>query len=62
MVAALGYRTITGNVRKALDRLDELGLIALTVPEKPRSKNQKRRLTERGKKILATLDARRPAP
>ena len=56
LVAALGYRTITGHVRKALDRLDELGLIALTVPEKPRSKNQKRRLTERGKKMLATLD------
>lgn len=58
LVAALAYRTITGNVRKALDRLDELGLITLTVPEKPRSKNQKHRLTERGKKILATLGPR----
>ncbi|HLJ95763.1 MAG TPA: ATP-binding protein [Gemmataceae bacterium] len=62
LVTALGYRTITGNVRKALDRLDGLGLIAFTVPAKPRSKSQKRRLTERGKKILATLHAREAAP
>jgi ATP-dependent DNA helicase RecG len=52
----LGYRTITGNVRKALHRLQELGLVALTIPEKPQSKHQKRRLTEQGKKILGSLD------
>lgn len=53
----LGYRTITGNVRKALHRLHGLGLVALTIPEKPQSKKQKRRLTEQGIKILASLDA-----
>lgn len=53
VVAELGYAKLTGNVRKAIDRLDELGLIVLTIPDKPRSKNQKRQITAAGR---ATLD------
>ena len=57
LISKLGYRKITGHVRKALDRLDQLGLIALTIPDKPQSKSQKRRLTDRGKIALTSLDA-----
>jgi ATP-dependent DNA helicase RecG len=58
----LGYASRSGHLKKALDRLDQLGLIALTIPTKPRSKNQKRRLTERGKAALASLEAQGKAP
>lgn len=53
VVAELGYARLTGNVRNAFTRLGERGLIALTIPDKPRSKNQKRRITPAGR---ATLD------
>jgi ATP-dependent DNA helicase RecG len=49
----LGYKSLSGHVHKALDRL---GLIALTVPEKPQSKRQRRRLTELGKTFVTVLD------
>lgn len=62
LVSVLGHKTASGSLRKALDRLDSLDLITLTIPEKPRSKNQKRRLTERGRQVLAILDARGAAP
>ncbi len=52
----LGYRTRTGNFKKALGRLcDDIRLIEPTIPEKPRSKNQKYRLTVRGQEFLKKL-------
>ena len=57
LVAALGYHSMTGHIHKALDRLDSLGLIALTIPDKPRSKSQKRRLTAKGRRFLEGVDA-----
>ena len=55
VAAALGYRGRSGHLKKAIDRLDKLGLIALTLPDKPRSKRQQRELTARGRNVLDGL-------
>ncbi len=55
----LGYDKLTGNVRVALARLDELGYIALTIPDRPRSKQQKRQLTATGRAALRRAGRKR---
>ncbi|MGP0063311.1 MAG: ATP-binding protein [Isosphaeraceae bacterium] len=52
LVSGLGYRGRPRNIRDSLVRLEKAGLIALTIPDKPRSKNQERQLTEKGKAWL----------
>lgn len=52
IIQELGYKTLSGNVKKALQRLRENGAIAYTVPTKPRSQHQQYTLTEKGKRIL----------
>jgi ATP-dependent DNA helicase RecG len=59
LAAELGYQSRSGHLKKALDRLGQLDLVSLTVPDKPRSKNQKRQLTSKGRTVLGTLDAAR---
>lgn len=50
MADDLGYQGRSGHLKKALDRLGQLGLASLTLPDKPRSKNQKRQLTAKGRR------------
>jgi ATP-dependent DNA helicase RecG len=53
LLIALGYKTRTGNFKKAMLRLEEsLSLLEKTLPDSPRSKNQKYRLTAKGKKVV----------
>ncbi len=53
IAAALGHKTLSGNLRKAFPVLREHGLIEYTLPEKPTSRLQKYRLTEKGRALLA---------
>ena len=48
----LGYSSLSGNVKKALQRLTDHSLIAFTIPDKPNSKNQKRKITPKGIRLL----------
>jgi DNA-binding transcriptional regulator PaaX len=57
IAAELGYSTRTRNVRTALARLMGAGLLELTIPERPNSRNQKMRITEKGKAWLARSQA-----
>ena len=52
ITAALGHSGRSGVVKLALTHLENIGLIELTIPEKPRSRNQMRRLTAQGQKRL----------
>lgn len=47
----LGYKSITGNLRNAIENLLNHGLIEYTIPDKLRSKNQKYKLTELGNRV-----------
>ena len=61
LIAALGYRTRTGNFRSALSRLVDAGLLEMTIPHVPRSKNQRYRITATGRDVLeAAKKARKP--
>ncbi len=48
----LGYRARSRNLRNSLSRLEDRGLIALTIPERPRSPNQRRQLTAKGREAV----------
>ena len=61
IMAALGLRSVSGALWKALERLDSLGLIALTIPGKPRSGKQQRKLTQRGRKVFAKVSEDLPS-
>ncbi len=52
IAAALGHRQLSGNLRKALPRLREAGLLAFTVPDHPKSRLQKYRVTDKGRQWI----------
>lgn len=52
MARQLGHQTVSGELHKQVRRLVELGVIAMTLPDKPSSRLQKYRLTEQGRKLL----------
>src|SRR5581483_10268901 len=56
IAAGLGYQGRSGHLKKALDRLSQLDMVSLTIPGKPRSKNQKRQITGKGRRALDVLD------
>ena len=49
---ALGLKTRTGSIQRAVSELLAQGLIEYTLPDKPNSRLQKYRLTSRGRAIL----------
>jgi len=48
----LDYKSLSGNVKKALQRLRKIDAIGYTIPDKPRSKHQQYAITAKGKSIL----------
>ncbi len=51
---ALGHKQLSGNIRKALPRLRDSGLISYTIPDCHNSRLQKYRLTEEGRALNMT--------
>jgi ATP-dependent DNA helicase RecG len=51
IASALGHKQLSGNLRKALPRLRESGLLAYTIPESHNSRLQKYRLTKQGRAL-----------
>jgi len=55
LLAIAGYKSRTGNFKKGLQNLLEGRLLELTIPDRPRSRGQKYRLTDRGRQVLAQI-------
>ena len=55
LASALGHKTVSGELHKQVKRLQEVGAIEMTLPEKPNSRLQKYRLTQEGKNLIAKL-------
>ena len=56
LISILGYTQRTRNYESAMHTLQERKLIAMTIPDKPRSKNQKYRLTDKGRAVLKEME------
>ena len=52
ITAALGKEYYSGHLRRIIKMLLSDGIIEYTIPEKPRSRLQKYRLTEKGRQML----------
>jgi len=55
LLQSLGYKNRTGNFKRAVSHLSEMGLLEMTIPTKPRSKKQKYRLTNKGRQVLSGI-------
>ena len=60
IATALGHKQLSGNLRKALPRLRVKCLLEYTIPDKPNSRLQQYRLTEKGSNMLALLKGDKP--
>src|SRR6185312_5211276 len=52
ILAQFGHKTLSGNMKQALKRLKDKGLIDHTIEDKPNSKHQQYKITTEGKKYL----------
>ena len=52
LLKMLGYKSRTGNYKTALANLLDSGLLEMTLPESPRSKSQKYRLSKNGLRLV----------
>ena len=52
LLEGLGYKTRTGNFKRVLARMLEIDCLEWTIPDRPRSKNQRYRLTDTGQRKL----------
>jgi ATP-dependent DNA helicase RecG len=59
LLQQLGYETRTDNFKAALKHLLARGHLEMTLPDKPRSKNQRYRITSSGRNVLETIKKER---
>jgi hypothetical protein len=59
ILAHVGAYDRSGTITRALSNLTNQGLLALGIPEKPKSKNQKRITTTQGKALVENLTTTR---
>ena len=52
LLKTAGYKNRTGNFKRSIEKLLKTGLLAMSLPDKPRSKNQKYYITEHGCRAL----------
>ena len=50
-----GYASRTGNFKRSMDKLLQSELLSMTIPEKPTSRLQQYRLTQKGRALLEQL-------
>lgn len=56
LLAVAGYKNRTGNFKKGLQRLIDEHFIAYTIPDKPNSRLQKYRVTEKGLQAIGKIE------
>lgn len=59
LLEAAGYSSRTGNFKRGLEKLLTLGLLRMTIPDKPRSSKQRYRLTAKGRSVLDAWEQQR---
>jgi len=59
LLKTAGYSSRTGNFKRGLEKLLNLGLLEMTIPDKPRSSKQQYQLTSLGRQILTQQDQER---
>ncbi|MDA3917249.1 MAG: putative DNA binding domain-containing protein [Deltaproteobacteria bacterium] len=59
LLKLLGYKSITGNYRTALSNLLSKGYLERTIPERPRSKNQKYKTTQKGMTLVQSYEVKK---
>ena len=62
LAAALGHKTVSGELNKQVRRLVELNYLAMSIPEKPQSRLQKYRLTPAGAALVASVQNEGASP
>lgn len=53
IIQNLGYKSLSGNIKKALRHLREIEAVTYMIPDKPRSQHQQYAITKKGKEILS---------